>query len=103
MVSSGVARSAVTDVHEPPIPGIDLREEIGRGAHAVVYRARRYGVDYAVKVLRAPVFSEASAMPAFRREAALLACVDHPGVVAVHEVGLVQGRPYLVMELVRGQ
>src|SRR5262249_21269492 len=40
---------------------------------------------------------------AFRREAALLACVNHPGVVAVHEVGQVDGRPYLVMDLVGGQ
>jgi len=86
-----------------PAPGLAVHEELGRGAHAVVYRARRFGVDYALKVLHESVFPDTSAVTAFRREAALLACVDHPGVVDVHEVGQARGRPYLVMELVEGQ
>jgi serine/threonine protein kinase len=39
----------------------------------------------------------------FRREAALLACVGRPGIANVHDVGLVDGRPYLVMDLIAGR
>ncbi len=84
------------------IPGLTVHEELGHGAHAIVYRARRYGRNYALKVLRASEFADASTLTAFHREAALLSCVQHPGVVAVHEAGQVRGRPYLVMELVEG-
>ena len=84
------------------ISGLSVHEELGHGAHALVYRAHRYGRDYALKVLRASAFSDASTLTAFHREAALLSCVKHPGVVAVHEAGQVRGRPYLVMELVDG-
>ncbi|MDQ1646989.1 MAG: eukaryotic-like serine/threonine-protein kinase, partial [Cryptosporangiaceae bacterium] len=85
------------------VPGLVVFEELGRGAHAAVHRARRNGIDYAVKLLHASLFVSAPAVTAFRREAALLACVNHPGVAAVHEVGQVGDRPYLVMELVRGR
>jgi tetratricopeptide (TPR) repeat protein len=40
---------------------------------------------------------------AFRREAALLASVDHPLVPSMYEVGLTDGRPYVVMDLVSGR
>ena len=43
------------------------------------------------------------ALVAFRREAGLLACLRHPALARVYEVGSAQGRPYLVMELVEGQ
>lgn len=102
-MSPPALHTTFVDGRDQPIPGLTIHEELGHGTQAVVFRARRYGVDYALKVLRASVFSEASALTSFRREAALLACVDHPGVVSVYEVGLVHGRPYLVMELVHGQ
>ncbi|HEU4421618.1 MAG TPA: diguanylate cyclase, partial [Pilimelia sp.] len=85
------------------MPGLTIHGELGRGAYAVVYQARRHGIDYALKLMRESVFVDAAAIVAFRREAALLACVNHPGVVAIHEVGQVRGRPYLVMELVEGR
>ncbi len=40
---------------------------------------------------------------AFRREAALLASINAPGVARVHEVGVVDGLPYLLMDLVQGR
>jgi hypothetical protein len=39
------AAGAVSAGEEQPIPGLTIHEELGQGAHAVVYRARRYGVD----------------------------------------------------------
>ena len=83
--------------------GLEVLEELGQGAWTVVYRARRQGVDYALKVLKAPVADDRQALMSFRREAARLTCLTHPGLARIHEVGHAQGRPYLVMELVKGQ
>jgi eukaryotic-like serine/threonine-protein kinase len=71
------------------------------GDQAVVYRVRRENGDFALKLLR-PSDDDARATIAFRREAGMVACVEHPGVARVHEVGEVGGRPYLVMDLVEG-
>ena len=85
------------------VAGLEVLEELGRGAWAVVYRARRGDVDCALKVLKAPEFDDDRALVAFRREAAMLACATHPGLTRIHEVGSARGRSYLVMELVEGQ
>ena len=80
------------------LPGIQVLGELGRGAQSVVYRVRRDGSDFAAKILLSRVGSPAGAASVlFRREAALLAWVNHPGLAAVHEVGEAAGRPYLVM------
>ncbi len=85
------------------LPGIQVLGELGRGAQSVVYRVRRDGSDFAAKILLSRVGSPAGAASVlFRREAALLAWVNHPGLAAVHEVGEAAGRPYLVMDLIDG-
>ncbi|GGQ82210.1 protein kinase domain-containing protein [Couchioplanes azureus] len=83
--------------------GLEVLGEIGRGSRAVVYRVRRDGAVYAMKALRATAGYDDEAAVALRREVALLAAVDHPGLARVHEVGVADGRPYLLMELVEGQ
>jgi diguanylate cyclase (GGDEF)-like protein len=83
------------------LPGVDIGEVLGRGTDTVVYRAVRHGRPYALKVLQA---AAGEAGPAsFRREAALLASLEHPGLVRVHEVGVVAGRPFLIMDLADGR
>jgi diguanylate cyclase (GGDEF)-like protein len=82
--------------------GLDVIEELGRGAHAVVYRVRRGESEYALKTLRTDTASSTGAAEAVRREAGLLACVDHPAVGRVYEVGDLDGAPYLVLELIEG-
>src|SRR3954453_4166210 len=76
--------------------------EIGRGAQTTVYRVRREGRDYAMKVLRQTGPEDAADQLAFRREAAMLACVAHPGIARGHEGGAYEGRPYLLMDLAEG-
>ena len=83
------------------VPGVELAEEIGRGAGTSVFRAVRQGREYAVKVLRSP--GDERQATSFRREAALLASLDHPGLNRVYEVGEAGGRPYLIMDLIRGR
>ena len=82
--------------------GFELGERLGLGAHTAVYRASREGRQYAVKLLRDGADGDA-VLRAFRREAAMLASVRHPGLPEVYEVGLAGTRPYLVMELLEGR
>lgn len=83
--------------------GLEVVGELGRGAYAAVYRVRRDGVDYALKALHhQPDDVAGRSLLEFRREAALLALLDHPGVPKVFDVGRADGRPYLVMELLDG-
>ncbi|GAA4949691.1 hypothetical protein GCM10025331_42420 [Actinoplanes utahensis] len=82
----------------PAVPGLRGWTEIGRGAHSVVYRAvRPDGAEVAVKVL-----PDGAARTPLYREAAWTAICRHPGLPEVYDAGEVDGRPYLVMELVTG-
>ena len=84
--------------------GIEVLEELGRGAHAVVYRARRGDQLYALKLLSGSGEPDLGATTrALCREAALVAGVDHPRLPRIHDVGEVSGCPYLVMDLVEGR
>ena len=98
-----VAQSGRPEDAPAVLPGMHVIGELGRGAQSVVYRVRRDGSDFAAKVLLSRAGSpDATASALFRREAALLAWVNHRGLAAVHEVGEAAGRPYLVMDLIEG-
>ncbi|MET0418030.1 MAG: AAA family ATPase, partial [Actinoplanes sp.] len=81
----------------------EVLEELGRGAQAVVHHVRRDGTDYAMKLLLHGETAGDAALRAVRREVALLASVQHPGLARVHEVGTLDGRPYVLMDLVSGR
>ncbi len=83
--------------------GVTIVGEVGRGAHGVVYRVRRGGRDWAMKVFTDPVDDEGLSLVALRREAALLAWVGHAGLPQVHEVGQAGDRSYMIMDLVEGR
>ncbi|MBX3223532.1 MAG: response regulator [Labilithrix sp.] len=83
----------------PPLPGIQILDELGRGAHSVVYRGVQDGTPCAVKLPSV----KARWTRWIYREAVALARVKHRALPAVLEVGDVDGLPYLVMELVRGE
>jgi serine/threonine protein kinase len=91
----------------PLITGVILHEEIGRGATSVVFRAtdNNIGRDVAVKVPSASVNDERllESWKSVIREAQASSRIEHPGVVRVYQVGLLDGTPAIVMELVRGR
>ena len=90
---------------EDPSGRYELREEIGRGGMGVVYRAhdRELQRDVALKVLRAGADAGDLARR-LHREARVLASLEHPGMVPVHDVGiLADGLAFYVMKLVRGR
>lgn len=86
------------------IGSYDLLEVLGRGGTGTVFLARQPGTgrEVAIKVLSWRAEEVDGAMDRFHVEAAALGRLRHPGIVTVHEVGVDGGRPYLVMERVRG-
>ncbi|MET7730112.1 protein kinase [Streptomyces sp. NPDC005402] len=82
--------------------------QLGRGGMGVVWRAvdEVLGREVAVKELRTYTDADGPELADLRlrmqREARAAARVRHPGVVAVHDVAEVDGRPLIVMELVEG-
>jgi RNA polymerase sigma factor (sigma-70 family) len=82
-----------------------LLRQLGQGGMGKVYRAtwRGSAVPVAVKLLRKPLRRHATTATRFREEAALLARLRHPGIVAVHGIGhLPDGGHFLVMDLIEG-
>lgn len=87
-----------------PVLGGRYRLEglLGAGGMADVHRAEdiRLGRPVAVKVFRPGTDPDGERR--FREEAQILANLRHPGLVAVHDFAVEDGRAYLVMELVDG-
>ncbi len=77
---------------------------IGRGSAADVHRAldRQTGADVAIK-LAAERIDPGIARVRFEREAAALSVLGSPHVVRLIAAGAVEQRPYLILELLRGQ
>jgi len=110
-VLDGVAGQAVMPVSSmsPVEPGrcfgsYELIEEIGRGGMGVVYRARQRGLDriVALKMILASHLATADHVSRFQREARAAARVKHNNVVAVFDVGEVEGQFYFAMEYITG-
>ena len=80
-----------------------LHQLLGEGAMASVWQAHdeRLGRDVAIKVVR-PDAADPAAVARFDREARVVAGLRHPGVVLVHDYGVENGSPFLVMELPPG-
>lgn len=78
---------------------------IGVGGMGEVYLAEdaRLGRRVAVKFVLGATAGDRQAIDRFRREARAASALDHPGICVVHDVGELEGRPYLVMELLDGQ
>lgn len=103
---SDAAVERLRDAVERPDAGdrYQIHELIGRGGMGAVYRAtdRLLQRDVALKVLPAEV-DQAEFIGRLEREARVLASLEHPGIVAVHDAGsLGDGRPFYTMRLVRG-
>jgi eukaryotic-like serine/threonine-protein kinase len=90
-------------------PALDARYEItgvaGRGGMGTVYVARDHVLnrDVAVKVLDV-ADHEGSRAARLTREAHILARLDHPAIVPVHDAGILEdGRAFYAMKLVQGR
>ncbi|HEY5490508.1 MAG TPA: protein kinase, partial [Gemmatimonadaceae bacterium] len=82
----------------------ELREIIGRGAAAVVYRALdlKHGRDVAVKVLRAE-FTQSLTADRFVREIGIAATLTHPHILPLYDSGEAHGQFYYVTPFIQGE
>ena len=78
---------------------------IGAGGMGEVYRARdeRLGRDVALKVLPPAFQGDAERLRRFTDEARAAGALSHPGILAVHDIGIDGGAPFIVTELLEGQ
>jgi len=83
-----------------------VQSVLGEGGMAVVYRAHHLQMERVVviKVMQGWLTSNKTSVERFEREGKLTAKLNHPNIVAVYDVGSIDGRePYIVMEYIKGE
>jgi Tol biopolymer transport system component len=83
----------------------EIRSLLGEGGMGEVYLARdpKIGRDVAIKVLPAQFSADAERLARFEQEACAAGALNHPNVLAVHDVGQHGGAPFVVSELLEGE
>ncbi len=99
-----LAHAAAPKIRLGPYQALEV---LGTGGMGVVYRARRvdgeFDLDVAVKLLHLDMLAEHS-RARFLSERQILAQLEHPGIARLLDGGVTEeGRPYFVMELIRGR
>ena len=78
---------------------------LGRGGMGEVYRARdrRLERDVALKILPIAYSTDAERLRRFEQAAQTVGKLNHPNILTVHDVGVIDGAPYIVTELLEGE
>jgi len=82
-----------------------ILEKIGDGGMGEVFRARddRLARDVALKIVRPAASNDQDRLRRFEQEARAAAALNHPNIVAIYDIGMHAGTPYIVSELLEGQ
>jgi Tol biopolymer transport system component len=82
----------------------EIQSPLGAGGMGEVYRARdtRLGREVAIKVLPEALARDADRLRRFEQEARTIAALNHPNILAIHDIGTHDGAPFLVSELLEG-
>jgi serine/threonine-protein kinase len=88
----------------PAVPGYRIMRELGQGGMGIVYEAVREadGTTVALKTVLPAARPTPAALQRFLREADILRQLEHPHIVAFHDLGEVDGLRYFAMEFVDG-
>ena len=83
----------------------EVLASLGSGGMSEVYRARdnRLQREVAIKVVGEALAGDAGFLGRLEQEARLAGALNHPNIVAVHDVGVHEGSPYVVTELLQGE
>ena len=105
--SFGMPAKATTASGEAQIRQVgryQVQTRLGRGGMATVYNAHdpSIGRDVAIKFLHASLCEDDECRMRFLREARAAGGLSHPNIVVVHDVGEIENRPYMAMELING-
>src|SRR5512147_135639 len=83
---------------------VRIEKILARGGMAEVYLGTHLNLErpVAVKLLHSHIEEEPSLLERFHREAKVVAGLRHPNIVQVYDFDTADGRPYIVMEYLRG-
>jgi serine/threonine-protein kinase len=83
----------------------EIKEELGRGGMAIVFRAKEKQLDreVAIKVLPFSLAFDKEFVERFQREARLSARLEHPNIIPIYRVGKSGRVIYFVMKFLRGK
>jgi Tol biopolymer transport system component len=83
----------------------EILAPLGAGGMGEVFRARdtRLGRDVALKILPTTFAADQDRLRRFEQEARSAAALNHPNILAVHDIGTTNGVPYVVSELLDGR
>ena len=103
--SASIEPEGLLDLPADAIPGYTLVREIHRGGQGVIYLAIQQSTKrkVAIKVLHEGPFAGRRDRARFEREVEILASLNHPNVVVVHDSGRAAGQFYFVMDYIRGR
>ena len=81
-----------------------ILEELGRGGFGTVYRATDNVLDreVAIKLLHPQLMVEMNFAERFRKEAKLVARIEHSNIVTIYDLGEQEGRVYIAMRFLPG-
>src|SRR5579864_3583223 len=83
----------------------EIVASIGAGGMGEVYKARdtRLNRDVAIKVLPQSFAEDGDRLRRFQLEAQSAGALNHPNILAIHDIGTYEKSPYLVSELLEGE
>jgi eukaryotic-like serine/threonine-protein kinase len=89
----------------PVFPHYEILEEIGRGGMGVVFKARQTALGRIVALKTVLAFGGIREEQRLRfvAEAKAMACLQHPNIVQIYEIGQRGEHPFLAMEYVEGE